>query len=387
MTRLGLLFDRNNYQEIRRRITRGTLQSLLGTSEARLQSTQDLSQKKIRRILICRPNHRLGNLVLLTPLIIDTQRLFPDAEIDIVLAGDQGPELFRAFGNVKHIHVLHRRMVRHPIAVVRTAMQIRRTRYDLAIDPCETSQSSRFLMAIAKAKYAIGLPRKHPEETATRPIPKHMAKWPVALLRRALSRQPMAEPELDYPSLDIRLSPTERRSAALCLSTLIRSEELSRTKIIVGVFADATGTKRHEESWWICFLAELRKHLGDCAMVEIAPPDGRSRLSSTFPAFSSTSARKVAALISNMTCFISADCGVMHLASASGVPTIGLFSVTDSSKYEPYGNGSQAIQTSGKSPEEVAQLASTIIERIRLRGIPERIGLDRLEQASPGSPS
>lgn len=349
-----------------------------------MRSAQSLSTESIHRILICRPNHRLGNLVLLTPLVTEVQRLFPRAKVDIVLAGSQGAELFRAFPNVGHIYALDRRMVRHPIAVARTAVQIRRARYDLALDPCESSQSSRLLVAIAEAKFTLGLPRAEAAGTVVQPIPKHMAKWPVALLRKASQRQHTADLELEYPRLELRLSPEERSLAAQTLSTLVPNQ---RIEVVVGVFADATGAKRHEESWWMDFLLELRKHLGDCAIVEVAPPDGRSRLSSAFPAFSSTSVREVAALISNLTCFVSADCGVMHLAAASGAPTIGLFSATDPAKYEPYGNGSQAIQTSGKSPEEVAQLASAIIERIRLRGVPERIHFDRYTQASPGSPS
>lgn len=372
-------FDRQRFHEVRRRVTRGTLQSLLRKSEARLRSAQILPAESIHRVLICRPNHRLGNLLLLTPLVAEVQRLFPAAKVDIVLAGDQGADLFRTFPDVRHVYVLHRRMVRHPIAIVRTALQIRRKRYDLAIDPCENSQSSRFLVAIAKARYSIGFPRNQPAET-TQQLPKHMAKWPVALLRKALPRQQSAGSGFEYPNMDIRLSQAERRSAALLLDAMLPSAGSLRARTVVGVFADATGTKRHEESWWMEFLGELHQHMGDCAIVEIAPPDGRSRLSSAFPAFSSPSARNVAALIANLTCFISADCGVMHLASASGVPTIGLFSVTDLSKYEPYGNGSQAIQTSGKSPEEVARLAGPIIDRIRSGGTPGRAGFDGVGQ-------
>jgi ADP-heptose:LPS heptosyltransferase len=51
---------------------------------------------------------------------------------------------------------------------------------------------------------------------------------------------------------------------------------------------------------------------------------------------------------------ISADCGVMHLAVASRVPTVGLFSVTDAAVYEPYGLGSCALITQDLSARETA---------------------------------
>jgi len=49
------------------------------------------------------------------------------------------------------------------------------------------------------------------------------------------------------------------------------------------------------------------------------------------------------------------------LASAAGVPTIGLFKASDPSKYAPYGHGSRTLGTNGKSPEEIAELASAVI--------------------------
>lgn len=355
---------------MRRRVIRVALQPLSCTTEARLRYAERLPKRGIRQILVCRPNHRLGNLLLLTPLIRELERVFPEAEVDIVLAGGHGPDLFRGFGNVKRIYGLSRRMVRHPITIMRTLLQIRQTRYDLAIDPCEASQSGRFLLAWAKATHMIGIPRGDSSPTSNRTMgmpeaPTHMAQRPVYLLRRALSRHP-PEFDSDYPPLTIRLSADERRWARQVLDTLTCAGDDAPGRVIIGLFVDATGAKRYDMGWWQRFIAEMLAGHADYSIVEIAPPDGISRLASQFPSFSSPSPRKVAAVISNMTCFVSADCGVMHLASASGTPTIGLFSVTDVSKYEPYGPGSAAIATNGKSPEEVARLASAMVEAIRM---------------------
>ncbi len=127
-----------NIEEFRRRLLRALSQQWFRATEARLQRSRPLPRSEIRRILICRPNHRLGNLVLLTPLLVELERALPEAKVDIMLAGDRGEELFRTFPNVKTIHVLSRRMVRHPVATVRTILQIRRAGYDLAVDPCNS---------------------------------------------------------------------------------------------------------------------------------------------------------------------------------------------------------------------------------------------------------
>lgn len=364
----SVLFDRNTYSELRRRVIRGLLRRFFRTTEASLLCTDELQTAGIRRILVCRPNHRLGNLVLLTPLIADLERVFPDAKVDIVLAGDMGPELFQSFDNVEHIYGLSRRMVRHPISIMRTALRIRKARYDLAIDPCEASQSNRFLLAVAKATRAIGMPADCTADStwaiAARRAPVHIAQLPVFLLRNALSRQ-QSESADDYSPLDLRLTTTERGRARQALNSRTSAEGRPNAKVVVGIFADATGAKRYDETWWLRFTREILTRHADYEIVEIVPPNGRSRLASNFPSFSSPSPREVAAMISNMMCFVSADCGVMHLACASGTPTIGLFCVTDAAKYAPYGGHNQAIETNGKSPEAVAQLAISIVEAVR----------------------
>lgn len=363
------IFDSAHYQELRRHIVRRAMQPFFRARKRQSKITGDLHEADIRTILICRPNHRLGNLLLLTPLVIELQRIFPQSEIDIVLAGRDGAELFKSFPGVTRIYSLSRRMVRQPVATIRTVLQIRRASYDLVIDPCEASQSGRLLAVIAGARCVIGNPRDpraaDPEEAAAmRRAPRHMAQWPVYLVRRAAARHSL-DAGRAFPPLDINLSAEERQIARRELDLLLETAGKPGVETIVGIFADATGAKCYGNDWWRRFIGEMQAQHPGCAIVEIAPPDGRTRLSMDLPSFSSPSPRKVAAVISNMTCFVSADCGVMHLASASGVPTIGLFSVTDASKYAPYGRGSRALVTNGKNPEEIALLASELLEKFR----------------------
>ena len=37
-----------------------------------------LDKDKVKRVLICRPNHRLGNMLLITPLVQEVERTFPN---------------------------------------------------------------------------------------------------------------------------------------------------------------------------------------------------------------------------------------------------------------------------------------------------------------------
>jgi ADP-heptose:LPS heptosyltransferase len=79
-------------------------------------------------------------------------------------------------------------------------------------------------------------------------------------------------------------------------------------------------------------------------------------LSNCFPTYFSTSVRGMAAVMAALDFVISADCGVMHLAVASGTHTAGIFKTTDSTRYAPYGGGNFAVSAADKTAAEVADI-------------------------------
>lgn len=353
-------FDRKRYSELRRRFTTRATRAWSRASAAHLCPPGGLSGVLIHRILVCRPNHRLGNLLLLTPLLDEIARLLPDARVDIVAAGNDARRVFGTFGNVDTVHMLSRRVVRHPLGTIRTVLRIRRTRYDLAIDPCEASQSSRLLLRAARARHALGVlqqdlfPDHHSKDPLQR-MPRHMAQLPVWLLRRALAPE-SHEDASACPPLSLRLSNAELALAHATLARLLGDAALQGHRPVIGLFADATGQKKYPRAWWKRYIAVLTTACPACVLVEILPPDGRPRLALQLPTFAASDPRAVAALIACMRAFVCADCGVMHLASASGTPTLGLFSITEIARYRPYGHGSIAINTSSKTADDVARL-------------------------------
>ncbi len=99
-------------------------------------------------------------------------------------------------------------------------------------------------------------------------------------------------------------------------------------------------------------IPQLRRP--DIVIVDVLAEHGASQLSGSFASFYTRDVRKLAAVIASMDGFISADCGVMHVAAASGTPTYELFSVTDEAKYAPYGRGSGGVDTRKPSATETA---------------------------------
>lgn len=67
-----------------------------------------------------------------------------------------------------------------------------------------------------------------------------------------------------------------------------------------------------------------------------------------------------------LSAFVTADCGIMHLASATSTPVVGMFSVTDIETYRPYNHGSTALKvTSATTPEDISSLLRNILAEER----------------------
>lgn len=223
---------------------------LIRSVERDLCAPETLPMRGIHRILVCRPNHRLGNAVLISPLIAELERIYPGAEIDIVTGGRAAESLFSPRFNVRSVICLPRRVARHLWTTMGLLRQLRLSSYDLAIDACIGSQSGRLLLAWVRARYRVGFPASSwngDQLNKTDPsCPEHMAKRSVFLLHQAIGK--MAGPV--YPPLDIRLSDVERARGRKALTAILGQMASEQGKKVVGVFANATGAKRYDEHWW-----------------------------------------------------------------------------------------------------------------------------------------
>ena len=160
------------------------------------------------------------------------------------------------------------------------------------------------------------------------------------------------------PTLDIGLTQLERMDGRETLRRLVDPAALARSKGVIGVFANATGPKLIAHEWWQSLLAAVAaRHLAH-VIVEIVPAFGRSMLGSRYPTFYTSDIRRLAGVLSQLSLFISADCGIMHLACASGVPVAGIFSATDADEWGPYGPRDCVIDARGLTAEQVAEQIS-----------------------------
>jgi hypothetical protein len=129
---------------------------------------------------------------------------------------------------------------------------------------------------------------------------------------------------------------------------------------VLGIFANATGPKLLAPEWWNAFMRALEPASDQFQIVEIVPASGKSMLGSHYPAYYSSDIRKLGSVLANLTMYISLDCGVMHLACATQVPTLGIFTVTNTDEWGPYGRNDRVVHAGERAPEDVAREILTL---------------------------
>jgi heptosyltransferase III len=348
--------------DFRRKVARRLMRMVFGSHGQ--PTSEPLPDKGIYRILVCHVSHSLGNTLLLTPLLSELEKVYPAAEIDILTRSPIANDVYGRFFSVQRIFRLPAHGVGHPFQFFGTLKRMRKMRYDLAIDADPLSQTGRLLMLLSNSTYTLGFssPKKHGEITHAVPLPEKLERKgqrPVYLLRSAMGYDTGAE----YPVPDIRLAESERAQGRAVLMRSLASRGItSPGRGIIGIFANATGPKLLGEAWWMRFIHVLEAQYPEHRIVEILPASGDSMLSSRYPGYYSSDLRKIASVLSGLDVYISADCGIMHLACASDVPTMGIFTATSANEWGPYGPGRHVIAGYGKEPEEVARMIAAMPE-------------------------
>ncbi|HEV7489767.1 MAG TPA: glycosyltransferase family 9 protein [Rhodanobacteraceae bacterium] len=339
-------------QSLRRRIARRLVRLAFGGGRSATGSAL-LPSFGIHRILICHVSHTLGNTLLLTPLLRELENIYPGAEVDVVTRSPVAEKIFGSFRCVRHIYRLPRHGVAAPWQLWRIVRTLRSQNYDLAIDPCVSSQSDRIGVLATRATKKLGFVAAGKSGVLSHGVARpetirHVGQLPVYLLRSATGR---AVDEA-YPPLDVCLTPSERELGAEFLAGLVSASAPAAP--VIGLFTSATGPKRLGAQWWRQFATRLAARAPGVPILEIVPVSGAAVLGDGFPTFYSSDLRRLACVLSGLSLFVSADCGIMHLACASGTPTVALFSVTDAKMWGPYGSRDAVLEIGTRTPEQVA---------------------------------
>lgn len=336
---------------VRRKITR-SLTKNIGTTKLDRNRNSSL-EIDFKNVLICRPNHRLGNLLLITPLVQEINTTFPNCKIDIFIKGGLGPIVFKNYPSVENFIVLPRKPFKNLLKYFQVWLKIKKKKYDLVINIDKGSSSGRMSTQLANADYKF-FGELNDEIVKNHSDYKHMAKYPIYELRHYLNQLGLANQNKEIPTINIKISEEELKDAKSILDQIVQND-----KKTISIFTFATGAKCYCIEWWNIFYEKLVTAFPDYNIVEVLPVENVSQIGFKAPSFYSKDVREIAAFIANTEVFIGADSGIMHLACASQTPVLGLFSVTIPEKYEPYGNNSLAIDTKTNNADAIIALIKT----------------------------
>lgn len=350
---MGFLKKINSF---RRKITKSITNNIGQNAAAQSGHFEPIDASKVKRVLITRPNHRLGNMLLITPMVQEVETIFPNAKVDIFVKGTVANVIFENYDNVNAIISLPKKHFKQLGKYLSGWLKLKKAKYDLVINCIEYSSSGKLSTQFANGKHKYFGPINE-EENAVDNASRHAAKKTVLGLRTFLSKSGVAIKEDDVPTLNLKLNADELAAGKNALNQILKSEQKT-----ISLFTYATGNKCYSEAWWTDFYNALKIYFPDYLFIEILPVENISMLNFAIPSFYSKDVREIAGVIANTDLFIGADSGMMHLASASQAKTIGLFSVTDVNTYSPYGNGSTAIDTNKNDTEACMEIIKAALK-------------------------
>lgn len=338
--------SRRRINRLRKRIMK-LLTGGIGDKES-YNLKRPVCREEIKRVLITRPNHRLGNQLLITPLVQEISATFPGCTIDLFVKGGAAAIIFRNYEQISRIIELPKKHFSHPVSYLRGWLRLRKERYDIVFNAAKNSSSGRLSAKFARARFRFYGDRINDYGRQFADY-SHLAKYPVYDFRNYMTLIGLNSDVRPVPSMDIRLTQEELAAGRKIAGELLHNA----TGRIISIFTWATGPKCYSADWWDEFYSVLKTKYSDYNIIEILPVENISMISFKAPSFYSRDVREICSVVACADIFIGADSGIMHLASASGTPTLGLFSMTDPGNYAPYNPGSRGLDTNTLTMEDL----------------------------------
>lgn len=320
--------------------------------------TRQNGKADIKTVLICRPNHRLGNLLLMTPLVQEIKSTFPNCKIDLFVQGNLASIIYQNYEYVDTIIKTPRKPFDQLRQYLRGWIKLKEKKYDLAINLEKGSSSGRLSTQFANSEFKFF---GNPEGDSAQQYSDHEnnGKAPVYNFRSYLSKSGVAHDTGPVPLLDLKLDAEEIANGKNILDALTNND-----KPTICIFTYATGSKCYPESWWMPLYKRLTSEFQAFNIIEVLPVENVSQINFTALTFYSRDIREIGAVIANAVVFVGADSGIMHLASSAQTPTIGLFGITMPEKYAPYGNKSIGLRTDHNYIEDCVAAVHAVVDPV-----------------------
>ncbi len=302
------------------------------------QNISPIPKEEIKKILIIRINYRIGNIIFQTPLLNAVSKIFPNAKIDFVLGAPYITPLIEGMPNINKVYSFDRKLLTKPLQALKLIKEINQNDYDLTITSNLGSSSDKIATLLVKAPYKVGFydPNQYLPVTHSTPVINNFDGLHEALKPLELVKVFGEEPSEFERELNLKVEKKDKTNT-------------------IGIFRDARGEKKYENSFWQDLVDELKKLDDTLEFIDILDPNNKTPLNNTIKTMSEKNLRDLANSISALKAFICADTGPMHLASATKTPTIALFKVTSPTLYGTLGRDDLSLVTKDLDIKEIAK--------------------------------
>lgn len=297
--------------------------------------------RDVRSILLVRPNFRLGNALITSPLIAALRERFPGARIDYL--GGEGTLAVLDGLPIDDRMPMSRGFVLRPWRFVALFLELRRRRYDLAIEGAMGSFSGGLYVWLSGARHRLGVPRRNERFLDVRlpPTPvAHAYDGPVAFAAH------LGVTCADRPAYVV--SPDERLRALKLLEGRALAAPDGHAPPFVAFFVGGHGAKRWPAERWIDLASRVA---ADGVRVALfAGPEEAAGVPALRRALDGRAAvvepqplRTFAAVLGTAALVVTPDSGPMHLAVAAGTPVVAVLASRGSTFFRPRGPADVAL--------------------------------------------
>ncbi len=312
------------------------------------------------RVLLVRHDDRIGNLVLMKPLLEGIRQIWPDAETG-VLIGPRFAQIYQEEPEIDRLWIVQKkRILRNPFLLMRLIRELRRFEYDIAIDCSHMhsfSLTGAMLTKLSGAPVRVAYDRGRADDFCNLLVDPLRAEHHESEVLLNLLRPFTVE--LPEALMKLHLSPEEHDWAEK-----MRAEcGVGARGVLLGIHVGGRGAKKWPIERYITLIERILE-LYKLQITVICGPGEveearqiRQELVERVRVIEDLGLRQMMSLIAHCDFFISPDTGPMHLAVAFGVPTAALFLEDSFKRYGPLGSGNRIVRVTADSGEDEALAA------------------------------
>ena len=302
--------------------------------------TPDPALPGVQTILVVRPNMRLGNVLLSTPIVAALRARFPDARIDY-LGGAAAAVVLKGLP-VDTVMAVPRAQFARPLRLIALGLRLRRQRYDLVVDAGHGSVSSMVCTWLSGARYRAG--------TAAWAGTLYNLRGSLAGIRHACDEPAAlcAALRIDCPAQPVFRVLDAERDAAIALLAAHGLAAAGMSRPFVALVPGGHVDKRWPTPEWLDLGRRLAGEGIPCAVL-IGPDELhlqevlREALGPAAVIIPPRPLREFAALLGEARLVVAPDTGPMHLAVAVGTPVVAVVQTSWSSFYTPRGEADRVL--------------------------------------------